>query len=228
MSNRGESAGDEKETGRVEAFSDGVFGIAITLLVLDIKVPKAAEVAPPLSLAAALLGQWPVYAAYVLSFATVLIMWTNHHKMFRLIRRSNHVFLIVNGVLLMFVTLVPFPTALLAEHIAQPGGSTAAAVYSGTFVFIAILFNVLWRYAAHGGRLLARGHDVEAAATITRQYRFGPLLYLVAFGLAFVSVPARVGLCGCLAAFFALPGRRQKAGGGACLGACPTRLLPIA
>lgn len=207
MSNRAESASEEKETGRVEAFSDGVFGIAITLLVLDIKVPKAAEVAPPLSLAAALLRQWPVYAAYVLSFATVLIMWTNHHKMFRLIRRSNHAFLMINGLLLMFVTLVPFPTALLAEHIRQPGGSAAAAVYSGMFVFIAILFNALWRYAAHAGRLLASGHDREAAATITRQYRFGPLLYLAAFGLAFVSVPASVGLCGCLAAFFALPPR---------------------
>jgi uncharacterized membrane protein len=207
MSNRGESAGDEKETGRLEAFSDGVFGIAITLLVLDIKVPKATEVAPPLSLAVALARQWPVYAAYALSFATVLIMWTNHHKMFRLIRRSNHVFLMINGLLLMFITLVPFPTALLAEHIAQPGGATAAAVYSGTCVFIAVLYNLLWRYAAHGGRLLARGHDVEAAATITSQYRFGPLLYLAAFALAFVSVPASVGLCACLAAFFALPPR---------------------
>lgn len=80
MSNRGASGSDEKETGRVEAFSDGVFGIAITLLVLDIKVPRASEVTPPLTLAVALLRQWPVDAAYVLSFATVLIMWTNHHR----------------------------------------------------------------------------------------------------------------------------------------------------
>jgi len=129
------------------------------------------------------------------------------HKMFRLIRRSDHVFLMISGLLLMFVTLVPFPAALLAEHIAQPGGSTAAAVYSGTFVFIAILLNVLWRHASHDGRLLARDHNREGAATITKQYRFGPVLYLAAFALAFVSVPASVGLCGCLAAFFALPPR---------------------
>ncbi len=160
----------------MEAFSDGVFGIAMTLLVLDLKVPKVVDVAPPLSLAVALLRQWPVYASYVLSFATVLIMWTNHHKMFRLIRRSNHVFLMINGLLLMFVTLVPFPTALLAEHIAQPGGTAAAAVYSGTFVFIALLFNALWRYAAQGRRLLASepqpgggGHD-HAGST-----GFGPV-----------------------------------------------------
>ena len=86
----------------------------------------------------------------------------------------------------------------------------AAAVYSGTCVFIAVLFNVLWRYASHQGRLLARGHDREAAATITRQYRFGPLLYLAAFLLAFVNVTASVGLCALLAAFFALPGRRNR------------------
>ncbi len=198
---------DEKETGRIEAFSDGVFGIAITLLVLDIKVPKVADIHPPLTLAGALLHQWPVYVSYVLSFATVLIMWANHHRMFRLIRRSNHVFLMLNGLLLMFITLVPFPTALLAEHISQPGGSTAAAVYSGMCVCIALLYNVVWRYAALNGRLLARGHNREAAATITSQYRFGPALYLVAFVLAFISVPASVGLNACLAAFFALPPR---------------------
>ncbi|MBZ5623556.1 MAG: DUF1211 domain-containing protein [Acidobacteriia bacterium] len=204
-STTGERAQDEKETGRLEAFSDGVFGIAITLLVLDIKVPRALELADRSTLEEALWRQWPTHASYVLSFVTVLIMWTNHHKVFRLIRRSDHTFLLINGLLLMFVTLMPFPTSLLAEHLAQPGGATAAAVYSGTFVLIAALFNALWHYAAHHGRLLARGYDREAAQAITRQYRFGPALYLAAFLLAFVNVWASVGLCAGLAAFFALP-----------------------
>lgn len=198
---------DEKETGRVEAFSDGVFGIAMTLLVLDIKVPHAGDVGGSATLLRLLAGQWPSFASYVLSFITVLIMWTNHHKLFRLIRRSNHTFLMINGMLLMFVTLVPFPTALLAEHIARPGATVAAAVYSGTFILIAVLFNVLWRYAAHGGRLLVHGHDRGAAVSISRQYRFGPVFYLAAFLLAFISVKASVGLCALLAAFFALPTR---------------------
>jgi uncharacterized membrane protein len=202
-----DNAQDEKETGRLEAFSDGVFGIAMTLLVLDIKVPRAPDLIGRSGLGEALLLQWPTYVSYVLSFVTVLIMWTNHHKLFRLIRRSNHTFLMINGMLLMFVTLVPFPTALLAEHIAKPGAAMAAAVYSGTFVLIAVLFNVLWRYASHRGRLLARGHDREAVGAITRQYRFGPLMYLAAFLLAFVNVPASVGLCALLAIFFALPER---------------------
>jgi uncharacterized membrane protein len=143
--------------------------------------------------------------AYVLSFVTVLIMWTNHHKLFRHIRRSDHTFLMINGMLLMLVTLVPFPTAMLAEHVALHEATTAAAIYSGMFVIIAVLFNVLWHYASHRGRLLARRHDPEAVAFITRQYRLGPLLYFVAFVLAFVNVPASVGLCALLAGFFALP-----------------------
>jgi uncharacterized membrane protein len=207
MPNVDDSPRDEKETGRVEAFSDGVFGIAMTLLVLDIKVPRASDLVRRATLPELLEHEWPAFVAYVLSFATVLIIWTNHHKLFRLIRRCNHAFLLINGALLMAVTLVPFPTALLAEHIAQPGAHTAAAVYSGTFILIAVLFNVLWHYAAHEERLLLPGHDRAAAQSITRQYRFGPLLYLAAFLLAFVSVPASVGLCALLAVFFALPTR---------------------
>jgi uncharacterized membrane protein len=198
---------DEKETSRVEAFSDGVFAIAMTLLVLDIKVPRASDLVPRTTLPELLEHEWPAFVAYVLSFATVLIIWTNHHKLFHLIRRCNHAFLLINGALLMFVTLVPFPTALLAEHIAQPGAATAAAVYSGTFILIAVLFNLLWHYAAYEDRLLLPGHDRAAAASITRQYRFGPPLYLAAFLLAFFSVPASVGLCALLVAFFALPTR---------------------
>jgi uncharacterized membrane protein len=207
MPNADDSPRDEKETSRVEAFSDGVFAIAMTLLVLEIKVPRASDLVRRTTLPELLEHEWPAFVAYVLSFATVLIIWTNHHALFRLIRRCNHSFLLINGALLMAVTLVPFPTGLLAEHIAQPGAATAAAVYSGTFVSIAVLFNVLWHYAAYKDRLLLPGHNRAAAASITRQYRFGPPLYLVAFLLAFVSVPASVGLCALLAIFFALPTR---------------------
>jgi uncharacterized membrane protein len=201
---------DEKETGRIEAFSDGIFAIAITLLVLNIKVPTVESIAGKQSLSQALLGQWPAYLSYVLSFITVLIMWMNHHKLFLHIRRSDHVFLILNGFLLMGVTVVPFPTAMLSEHINQPGAQVAAGVYSGTFLVIAILFDVLWIYASRGHRLLSRGHNPEAVAAITRQYQFGPGLYLIAFLLAFASVWASIGMCMALAVFFALPGLRRK------------------
>ena len=203
---------EEKETGRVEAFSDGVFAVAITLLVLDLKVPRATELqASHGTLETVLLNQWPVYMAYVISFATVLIMWANHHKMFVHIRRVTHPFLLLNGLFLMLVTVVPFSTSLLAEHILQPGAVTAAAVYSYTFLMIAAGFNTVWMYASGNGRLLGQGHDAKAVAAITRQYKFGPFWYVVAFVLAFVNAKASVGACLALAVFFALPERRGAA-----------------
>jgi len=101
---QGESSA--KETGRIEAFSDGVFAIAMTLLVLDLKVPK--EVGVNLSLASALLEQWPSYLAFLISFATVGIMWMNHHRLFTLIHRTDHWLLVLNGLLLLGVTRFPF------------------------------------------------------------------------------------------------------------------------
>lgn len=202
---------DEKETGRIEAFSDCVFSIAITLLILEIKVPPAADVQTYGTLLNALLRQWPSYLAYVLSFMSVLIMWMNHHKLFRHIHRSDHLFLVLNGLLLMAVTVVPFPTALLAAFITGAQGKTAAAVYSGVFLIIAILFHAVWSYASYRNRLLARTHDVQSVAAISRQYRFGPLMYLIALLLAFVSVWASVGMCMALAVFFLLPGVKKDA-----------------
>ena len=129
------------ETTRIEAFSDGVFAIAITLLVLDLKVPR--ELSEGRTLDQILLAQWPGYLAFITSFLTILIMWVNHHRMFTLIGRSDHRLLFYNGLLLMGVTLVPFPTALVAEFLRHDGERTAALVYSGTFIFIAICFNLL-------------------------------------------------------------------------------------
>ena len=194
---------DEKETGRIEAFSDGVFAIAITLLVLDLKVPHSSELPPNISLISALLKQWPTFLAYVISFATILVMWVNHHRLFNHIRRSSHTFLFLNGLLLFFVTFVPFPTALLAEYIRHPEAKAAAAVYAGTYFAIAISFTLLWRYAAGRGQLLDARADLSQVEAITKQYRYGPPLYLLSFLLAFVYVPASVGMCLVLAIFFA-------------------------
>jgi hypothetical protein len=98
----------------------------------------------------------------------------------------------------------------LAEHINQPGARVAAGVYSGTFLAIAILFDLLWRYASRDRHLLARNHDAASVAAITRQYRSGPISYLIAFLLAFLSVWASIGMCMLLAVYFALPGLPQK------------------
>ncbi|MFL5800940.1 MAG: TMEM175 family protein [Roseiflexaceae bacterium] len=199
-------AEQSKETGRVEAFSDGVFAIAITLLVLDIKVPR--DLPESTRLLDALLALWPAYFAFVTSFATIGIMWINHHRLFTLIKRSDQMLLVLNSLLLLGITFVPFPTALLSEYIGEPDQQIAALVYSGTFVLTAICFNLLWRYASHKNRLLDPRSDPLAVHAISRQYAFGPLLYLVAFGLAFVSGVASLALNLLLALFFALPARK--------------------
>jgi uncharacterized membrane protein len=208
--------GGGKETGRVEAFSDGVFAIAITLLVLDFKVPKppdlAAAAGPPGSgaLLAALGAQWPTFFAYLTSFFTILVMWVNHHLLFGLVRRVDHLFLYLNGLLLLFVVFVPFPTALLAAWLHQPQATAAAAIYSATFFCLAIAFNLLWRYAARGRRLLDHAASAATIEAIDRSYRFGPALYLLAFALAFVNLAASLATCLGLAVFFSVTGARSR------------------
>ncbi len=190
------------ETQRIEAFSDGVFAIAMTLLVLELKAPPAGNI----PLATLLVRQWPSYVAFFVRFAFIGIMWINHHRLFTHIRRSSDVLLVLNLLLLLGVVAVPFPTAVLAAHLGQPGERTAALLYSGTYVVIAIAFNVLWRYATSSKRRLL-GPDVDANSVeqISSQYAFGPLLYVVCFVLAWVSVSASLVLNVVLAGFFALP-----------------------
>ena len=199
----------EKETARIEAFSDGVFAIAITLLVLDLRVPRDLANGP--ALLGALIDQWPAYLAFVTSFAFIGIMWINHHKMFTLIKRADHGLLLLNSLFLLGVTFVPFPTALLAAYLPHGGRNVAALVFSGTYTVIAVFFNLLWRYASHRNRLLARTADPRAVSTITREYSFGPALYFISFILAFVSVAASLAMNLALAIFWALPPRKRRA-----------------
>lgn len=202
---------DEKETGRIEAFSDGVYAIAITLLVLELKAPKGLSAA---SLRAALLEQWPSYAAFLVSFLTIGIMWINHHRLFSLIRRSSEGLLVLNGLQLLTVTVVPFPTALVAEYLGHEGGVLAAAVYTGWSNVIGVVYNLLWRYAASSKRrpsLLRVAPDSPEVRAIQAQYRYGPLWYGLAFALSFASPALAVALCGGLALYFAIPPRPLRA-----------------
>jgi uncharacterized membrane protein len=196
----------QTETTRIEAFSDGMFAIAITLLILEIKVPSPDQG----QLAKALLRQWPSYLAFFLSFAFIGIMWMNHHRMFTHIRRSDDTLLVLNLLLLLGVTSVPFPTAVLAAHLGTAGQRTAALLYNGVFVVIAIFFNVLWRYAV-SRHLLDKSLEASAAM-ISRQYAFGPFIYLVCFVLAWVDVRISLALNVALAMFFALPPSMMRRG----------------
>ena len=192
----------ESETTRTEAFSDGVFAIAITLLILEVKVPRHM---PEGKLWEALVEQWPSYLAFLTSFFTIGVMWINHHRLFTLIRKCDDALLFINLMLLLGVTWVPFPTALLAEYVGHDGAWIGAVVYSGSFFVIAILFQVLWRYSTGRGRLLGDDYDRDMVAWITRQYTPGPFLYLGTLIVGIFSATTCLILNMLLAVFFALP-----------------------
>lgn len=150
-------------------------------------------------LGAALLTQWPQYLAFVTSFATILAKWVNHHRIFTYIQRSDHTLLYWNGLVLLLVTFLPFPTALMAEYLQHPEGDVAGAVFAGTFVAIAFAFKGLWHYASKSGNLLAQNIHQDDIEQINKRFRFGPLFYLGPFVVAFVSPKMSVALCLCLA-----------------------------
>jgi uncharacterized membrane protein len=196
----------EKETSRIEAFSDGVYAIAITLLVLDIKVPRADQLGSD-GLLSALIDQWPNYLAFIASFLFILVMWINHHRLFTVIQRTDNNLLLFNGLLLLGVTLVPFPTALVAEYLEHEERLIAILVYNGWFFVIAIFFNLLWRYASYKNRLFNEKTDPALVRHISRQYSVGPAAYLLVLLIAFVSPWLSLALNVALAVFFALPNK---------------------
>ncbi|HLG76992.1 MAG TPA: TMEM175 family protein [Ktedonobacteraceae bacterium] len=201
---------DEKETGRVEAFSDGVFAVAITLLILNIQPPPLSDHGQfaDQALLDYLINQWPMLLAFVTSFASIGVMWMNHHKVFSLIRYTDTPLLTLNLLLLLVIVFIPYPTALLAQQYATyPQGHVAALLYTGTDVLLATCFNLLWRYASHHNRLLNKQADSQEVTAIKRQYLLGPVVQLITFGLAWINVPASILLCLLLTLFFALPGR---------------------
>src|SRR3989475_8757474 len=140
-------AAHTSDTARLEAFSDGVFAIAITLLVLEIHVPAPDATQHGRTLLTALRQLWPSYLGYALSFVTIGIMWANHHSIFRYVRRADRYFLLINVLFLMWISFLPFPTALLAAYLPEPEGRTlAVAGYSATLVMIAVAYNAVWWY----------------------------------------------------------------------------------
>ena len=200
----GESRG-AKDTARTEAFSDGVFAFAITLLVLNLHDPST----DTLSLSEGLIKQAPFFFALGTSFITILVMWLNHHNMFIHIGRVDRRLMLRNGMLLLFVVLTPFTTSLVAGHLdlpEPPDARTAAAVYSANFLFIAVAWNAVWRYCAKDRRLLSEDVTDEEASTITRQYAVAPIGSVVAIVISLVSGLASVTVVLVIAAFYAITG----------------------
>jgi TMEM175 potassium channel family protein len=185
-------------TNRLEAFSDGVFAIAATLLILNVAVSASGG-----SLSHGLLSIWPSYVAYAVSFVTIGVIWANHHTVIGQISHVNRTFLVINTLFLMVVAFIPFPTHLLSEYILDPENAQAAAVaYGITGTLVAVMFNIMWRYAASGRRLLRADARSRTVDGISRSYLPGPFLYAAATAVAFASPQVSAGIYAAIALFY--------------------------
>ena len=185
----------EKETSRVEAFSDGVFAIALTLLTLGLNVPELPADVSNEMLFSALLKLWPSYFAFVLSFSAVLIMWINHHGFFKYLKRIDSSFLFANGFLLLAVTFINFPTAVLAKYFNAPAFNIASAAYCGSMVLISVAYNLLWYSSAYKRRLVKDEISDGLIIQIRNAYWFGFFIYLIAFILSFFYPLLGLSIC---------------------------------
>jgi uncharacterized membrane protein len=191
-------------TNRLEAFSDGVIAVAITLLVLNIELPELKE---NQSLFSGLIGQWQVYAAYVVSFLTIGIIWVNHHVMIARLREADRTILFLNLLLLMSIAVLPFATRLMAAYLRQSHGQhLATGIYSGSFLVMALFFAMLNRHIllvkAH---LLHRELPLEQRRQILYRSIAGVAPYAIATALAALSSYLTLAICGALAIFYAFP-----------------------
>jgi uncharacterized membrane protein len=199
-------------TNRLEAFSDGVLAVAITLLIFNVQLPHVADG----EVGAALLALWPAYASYVVSFFTIGIIWVNHHALFDLIERVDRPLLFINLFLLMVVAFLPFPTSVLSEYIRGPNGSRIAAiVYCSTMLLMGIGFGALWVYATRRPHLLVSHLDPEFARAAVPGFTIGSAGYIVAIVVATFSAPLSLAICAAVAVYYIfnrLPGSKQGRG----------------
>ncbi|HJS54903.1 MAG TPA: TMEM175 family protein [Chitinophagaceae bacterium] len=176
----------QKETLRIETFSDGVFCIAVTLLSIEIGVELHGDVTNK-ELTHALLTQWPVYLAYVISFVNVLLAWIGHHSLFNMLHKSDNSIMITNGMLLMLVALVPFPTKTLGEFLLTGGFETAVIFYTGYFVLISIAFRLLWYAASRRDGILMNDVTQKQIKQTTRSENIGLICNTIIFAVAFFN-----------------------------------------
>ena len=199
------------EKGRVEAFSDGVFAVAITLLVLTIYVPKPD---PRHSLVHQLLQHWPDFAAWLISFMVVGIIWVNHHGFFDKLRRVDRVMLFLNLLLLLFVVFIPYPTEIVSNYLKVGGwdAKVAVALYSAVMLGMSLAFSAMYRWAGRHDELLDESVDVDQHRAAFRQFAVGVPIYAGLVAVSFLS--AGVALAGhfALAVFYVFDQTVARAG----------------
>jgi uncharacterized membrane protein len=188
---------------RVETFSDGVFAIIVTLLVLEIKVPVIGMPDSPARLAAALLGILPKFVSWIISFFTVCVIWVNHHRLFRMFGRISHGIFWLNALLLLWISFIPFPTAMIGDY---PENRLAAVFYGAVMAMMALSFSLMRLYVVRNGTVLEEGVDfVEFKRGTWYSIAFGPLLYTVGACVSLVHPYLSFLVYGCIAVYFVFP-----------------------
>ncbi len=200
------------ETARIEAFSDGIFSIAATLLVLELKAPAA-----NVPFWHAMAAMWPGYVSFVLSFFFIGIMWINHHRLFVHIEKADDLLMAVNLLVLLGVVFVPYPTSLMATSITSGNAVYArdvAILYNAGYLGISVLFNLLW-LVCRRQNVLDHYLGVEHVHEATGQYVIGLICYAACLGMTWFSVPLSLAMNAVIAIWFLIPPRHRDFGRGA-------------
>ncbi len=197
----------QKETSRIEAFSDGIFCVAITLLAIEIGV-EAKSNATNLELTKNLVALWPKYLAYFISFVNVLLAWIGHHSLFKNLRGTDNFVMISNGILLMLVALVPYPTKTLGTYLNTAAFKTATIFYTAYFVLISIAFKLLWYAASHKKDLLVHGFSEKQISQVSRNENIGLICNSAILALAFINSWAALISSFTMWIYWILPGKQ--------------------
>ena len=177
---------------RLEALCDGVFAIAITLLILDVRLPESEAFSSTAEFWRALGDLGPSVFAFVLSFAVILITWVNHHAMLKLVRGTSQAFIYANGLLLLTVAAFPFPTTLLGRYLLSDHASPAVVVYNGVLVAQAIAWILLTNAAIQAG--LAMDEGATATLRTARRHGLGAVAIYGALTIAALWLPVTVAM----------------------------------
>ena len=189
-----------KETARVEAFSDGVFAIAITLLVLELKVP---DVKDGESLLPLLLHEWTAYLAFLIGFFTILVCWINHHYMFEHIRKCNGMLLLLNGFKLLVVSFTPFATAIISKYVGTPQQEMATNIYALNFFLMGFAMTGIWYYAYRNN--LTQHASPEFLRSVNTLYIFAPIISGTILILSFINIWISIALFGVMFLIYVIP-----------------------
>lgn len=197
----------EMSTGRIEAFSDGVFAIVITLLVLEIHVPIVSGPNVSQALSRSLLAMAPKFLSYILSFAIVCIWWVAHHYLFHLLRKSDRALLWLNSLFLLWLAFIPFPTALMGDY---PRERISVMCYGAVMALAGISFSAMRYYAFFVGKLAQPGLDPALLRRAMLKSILNPILHLIALLLALVSTKIAIALYVMIPLLFFIPSRLER------------------